>query len=58
MPIVDGFDATIAIRNTESGNRRIPIIAVTANANSYDKARELNAGMDDDTSKAINEPSA
>lgn len=46
MPVVNGLDATRAIRNL-LGNRRTPIIAMTANAFSEDKKKCLDAGMDD-----------
>ncbi len=49
MPGVDGFEATQRIRAEESGRGlpRVPIIAVTANALADDRARCLDAGMDD-----------
>jgi CheY-like chemotaxis protein len=46
MPNMDGLDATRAIRKLPHGSR-IPIIALTANAFSEDKARCFKAGMDD-----------
>ncbi|ASB48448.1 response regulator [Alkalitalea saponilacus] len=52
MPIIDGFKATIKIRELEkSTNTRVPIIAVTANAFPEDKERCLASGMDDYISK-------
>ncbi|MHC4513906.1 MAG: response regulator [Planctomycetota bacterium] len=51
MPQVDGFEATRQIRGSEGGDRRIPIIAMTANAMSGDRQRCLEAGMDDYVSK-------
>ena len=54
MPVMDGFDATKAIRNIEKSkqnNSHTPIIALTANAMQGDAERCLNAGMDDYISK-------
>ncbi|MFB1489123.1 MULTISPECIES: ATP-binding protein [unclassified Thiocapsa] len=48
MPILDGLTATRAIRERERerGQPRLPIIAMTANAMSEDRARCFDAGMD------------
>lgn len=47
MPIVDGLQATRAIRDSErSSGRHIPIVALTANAMKGDDLLCLSAGMD------------
>ena len=47
MPVMDGLQAAAKIRNLElDGTRRIPIIALTANAFEEDRQQCLRAGMD------------
>jgi CheY-like chemotaxis protein len=54
MPVLDGYQATAALRESErSGTRHIPIVALTANAMAEDRARCLAAGMDDHISKPV-----
>lgn len=55
MPIMDGYEATIAIRNGEVGehNRLIPIIAVTADVMETTKERVKEIGMNHYISKPI-----
>ena len=56
MPIMDGFDATRAIRKLEAfTDHQTRIIAMTANAMSSDKDKCLECGMDDYISKPVDE---
>ncbi len=51
MPNMNGIEATKEIRQMQTANKNIPIVALTANAITGDKERFLKAGMDDYISK-------
>lgn len=54
MPVMDGLEATVKIREIETQNnmdRRTPIIALTANTMDNDREKCLSYGMDEFMSK-------
>jgi len=55
MPEMDGYEATRRLRqcHANTGNRDIPVIAVTANAFAADREKCLQAGMNDYIAKPI-----
>ncbi|MDR2761883.1 MAG: response regulator [Planctomycetaceae bacterium] len=62
MPEMDGFQATMEIRRNETAmiktgkiTKKVPIIALTANATKADRDRCLQCGMDAYCSKPINQ---
>lgn len=54
MPVMDGYEATRAIRASDHPQaREIPIIALTANAFTEDISKSISAGMDYHLSKPV-----
>ena len=54
MPVMDGLEATKAIRGLErSDSKTVPIIAMTANAFDEDVQRSLQVGMNAHLSKPV-----
>lgn len=53
MPVMDGIEATAAIRALNDALADLPIIAMTASSNDSDRRRCLDAGMDDCLVKPI-----
>ena len=51
MPLIDGYELAKTIRN--NGNRKLPIIALTADAFPEKKTDCLNAGMNDQITKPV-----
>ncbi|MGK0139971.1 MAG: CheY-like chemotaxis protein/HPt (histidine-containing phosphotransfer) domain-containing protein, partial [Algoriphagus sp.] len=47
MPNLNGYEATIQIRNTININKVIPIIALTASASPDDQVKAIDVGMND-----------
>ncbi len=53
MPVLDGYEATAAIRGLERKDADVPIIAMTADAFSEDIQKCLECGMNDHLAKPI-----
>lgn len=51
MPNMDGYEATITIRNTKNPNQHTPIVALTASAMLDQKSKTNLVGMDDFVAK-------
>ncbi|AQG81593.1 PAS domain S-box protein [Spirosoma montaniterrae] len=47
MPIMDGYEATVAIRSTHNPNQHVPIVALTASAMLDHKSSAMEVGMTD-----------
>ena len=54
MPVMNGYEATKMIRSLDREDaKKIPIIAMTANAFTEDRIRAKEAGMDEHVAKPI-----
>ena len=53
MPVMDGYEATKAIRALERADSRLPIVAMTADAFDGDVQKCLEAGMNDHLAKPL-----
>ena len=47
MPVMDGYETTIKIRNSNTSNKNTPIVALTASALSTKKSKAFDVGMND-----------
>ena len=55
LPVLDGWEAIRQIKSSPE-TKHIPIIALTAHAMSYDRAKALEAGSDDFDTKPVHMP--
>lgn len=54
MPVMDGLEATVAIRKSDKPYRDVPIVALTANVMTDDIEKYKSLGMNDHLEKPIN----
>lgn len=54
MPIMDGMECARTIRRMSSGQSKVPIIAITGNANNYSMEDFKDAGINDFLPKPLN----
>jgi len=55
MPVLDGYTATMKLRQIEGQNQHLPVIALTASAMEEDRRRCFASGMDDILAKPLDE---
>ena len=53
MPLMNGYEASRAIRALEGDKALVPIVAMTANAFEEDRQQALESGMNDYVAKPI-----
>ena len=56
MPVIDGIDATIAIRNMGETMALLPIIGLTAYDDKIEQTKFINAGLNGCLSKPVRQP--
>ena len=54
MPVMNGYDASLAIRALDGERAELPIIAITANSFESDRKAAFEAGMNDHVAKPFN----
>ena len=54
MPVMNGFEATLQIRQLGGINPVVPIVAVTANATEHDRSHCMQVGMNEFVKKPVN----